>query len=262
MFDAATAPAAGRAVPWEGFINARDLGGLPTRDGRQTRSGAFVRSADPRFVTAAGWQAAYDDGVRTLLDLRNPHEIRPGATAPSPAGTSYAAPAEGPATPPGITRVEVAIDDADDAALWNRIKDAGVNGTPLYYRPFLDAKPQRCAAAIQALAAAAPGTVLYHCAVGRDRTGLITLLLLTLAGVEPAAIADDYAASAPALAPVFSALGLSDQNTYIDGLLARHGTTTRQAVLDLLDGFDTETYLLTAGVAPADLATLRHRLLG
>jgi protein-tyrosine phosphatase len=67
---------ASRNITWEGFANARDLGGLPTRDGRVTRSGLFFRSADLRFVTSAGWQMAAAAGLRTILDLRNDDEIR------------------------------------------------------------------------------------------------------------------------------------------------------------------------------------------
>jgi protein-tyrosine phosphatase len=67
-----------RDISWEGFFNARDLGGLPTRDGRCTRRGALIRLGDLRFVTSIGWQASWDAGVRTILDLRNDDEIRRG----------------------------------------------------------------------------------------------------------------------------------------------------------------------------------------
>jgi hypothetical protein len=61
---------ASREVTWEGFFNARDLGGLPTRDARMSDCGALIRSADPRFVTEAEWRTAHDAGVRTVIDLR------------------------------------------------------------------------------------------------------------------------------------------------------------------------------------------------
>jgi len=53
-----TRPCPDRAVRWEGFYNARDLGGLPTATGAWTRRGRLIRSADTRFITAAGWEAA------------------------------------------------------------------------------------------------------------------------------------------------------------------------------------------------------------
>lgn len=258
-----TASARRRAVDWEGFINTRDLGGLPTLDGRTTRYGVYYRSADPRFVTDAGWSAARAAGLRTVVDLRNDDEIRPGLpNSTEAAGTvRVPPPAGGPAIPPDLSRVEVPIDDIADIALWQRFNTAGLNGTPLYFRPFLEAKPGRVAAAIRALARAAPGGVLFHCAAGRDRTGLVALVLETLAGVEPEAIADDYVHSAIALADVYARIGLADQNPRIAAQLAAHGTTARQAVLDVVADFDAEAYLLSAGVEPTDLDQIRRRLL-
>jgi protein-tyrosine phosphatase len=60
---------------------------------------------------------------------------------------------------------------------WRRVWDEGLDGTPLYYRPFLEEKAERCAAAVAALADARTGGVLVHCGIGRDRAGLVALLL-------------------------------------------------------------------------------------
>jgi protein-tyrosine phosphatase len=68
-----------RHVGWDGFFNARDLGGLPVRGGGRTRRGSLIRSADLRFVTRNGWQQARAAGVRTVVDLRNDEEILPGS---------------------------------------------------------------------------------------------------------------------------------------------------------------------------------------
>jgi protein-tyrosine phosphatase len=125
---------AGRAVRWEGFYNARDLGGLPTVTGSRTRHGRLIRSADVRFVTAAGWQAARDAGIRVVIDLRNPDEA-----------TATARPAD-------VQTVLIPLDDIEDLDLWRRLNSEGLNGTPLYYRPFLDAKPERAAAVRTAIA--------------------------------------------------------------------------------------------------------------
>ncbi|MGH3379601.1 MAG: tyrosine-protein phosphatase, partial [Actinoallomurus sp.] len=95
MRDARSVPAT-REIRWDGFFNARDLGGLPTRAGQTTRHGVFVRSADLRFVTEAGWRAARDYGIRTVLDLRNDDEVMAGpqwwrGRATSPAAQPNAA---------------------------------------------------------------------------------------------------------------------------------------------------------------------------
>lgn len=253
-----------RHITWEGFVNARDLGGLPTRDGRVTRFGAYIRSGDLRFVTETGWQSARDAGVRTIVDLRNDDEIRPqaGQQLTRLAGSAqFAAVAPDALPPPCMHRVQVAIDDIADTVFWRHLNDERLNGTPLYFRPFLDRKPERCAATVSALANAIPGAVIFHCGAGRDRTGMVALLLLALADVEPEAIASDYELSAQALRALFTRMGQPDQGPSIQAALAERGTTARDAILATLHGFDAESYLLTAGVSPASLAAIRDRLL-
>ncbi|WIY04754.1 tyrosine-protein phosphatase [Amycolatopsis mongoliensis] len=250
-----------RAVTWDGFHNTRDLGGLPTRAGRTTRRGAFFRAADLRFVTDAGWAQARESGVRTVIDLRNADEIRPTADSPTAlAGSARFAAAAGVATPAGIERVEVPLDDIDDVEFWRHVNRERLNGTPLYYRLFLDRKAERCAAVMAAIARSAPGGVLFHCGAGRDRTGLVALLLLALAGVGPDAIAADYALSAEPVKALFAEMGTEDQGPAIAAVLAERNTTTAAVIRDTLEGFDAERYLLEAGVHSGDLEDIRRRL--
>jgi hypothetical protein len=229
-----------------------------------TSFGAFVRAADPRFVTAAGWREAHGAGMRTIVDLRNDEEIRPtvGQNPTELAGSARFTPdANGPTAPHGFTRREVPLDDIEDIAFWRDLNERELNGTPLYYRPFLARKAHRCAAAIIALATAPPGGVLFHCGAGRDRTGLIALLLLALADVEPEAIAADYDMSSEHTQALFTAMGQPDQAPYLAALMARRHTTNRAAILELLHDFDAHDYLRTVGVSDHHLDTLRRRLL-
>jgi hypothetical protein len=250
-----------RAVTWEGFHNTRDLGGLPTGAGRATRRGAFFRAADLRFVTEAGWAQARESGVRTVIDLRNADEIRPTTDSPTAlAGSAQFAVAADVTTPAGIDRVEVPLDDIGDVGFWRYVNGERLNGTPLYYPVFLERKAERCAAVFEAIARSAPGGVLFHCGSGRDRTGLVSLLLLALAGVEADAIAADYELSAEALEPLLAELGAQDQRPVIEALLAERGTTAAAVIREILEGFDAERYLLDAGVHRGDLDDIRHRL--
>ena len=201
-----------RHLDWDGCLNVRDLGGLPAAGGRVTRWGAVVRSDSPAGLTPAGWAALRGHGIRTIVDLRNDDE-----RAADPA-----APPDGQA---GITVVHVPLDDLGGAAFWRRIWDDGLDGTPLYYRPFLEQKPERCAAAVAAVADARPGGVLVHCTIGRDRSGLVTLLLLAAAGVAVADIADDWELSNPRLDP------LRDGSPGPAESLARRGLTAREVVV-------------------------------
>lgn len=252
-----------RAVDWDGFFNTRDLGGLPTRSGRATCHGAFFRASDLRFVTDTGWSQAWESGVRTVVDLRNADEIRPFAEE-SPTALAGSAQFEadpvGAVTPPGIDRIEVPLDDIDDVEFWRYVNREQLNGSPLYYRVFLERKAERCAAVITALARSGPGGVLFHCGAGRDRTGLVTLLLLALADVTAEAIAADYDLSTDALKALFSAMGTEDQGPIIHAILAERGTTTHASILSVLEGLDVEQYLFAAGVSGVDLKSIRSRL--
>jgi hypothetical protein len=63
-----------RDLTWDGCLNVRDLGGLPTADGGETRSGAIVRADSVQQLNKAGWQALVDHGIGTVIDLRGDHE--------------------------------------------------------------------------------------------------------------------------------------------------------------------------------------------
>ncbi|GIE28088.1 protein-tyrosine-phosphatase [Actinoplanes italicus] len=231
-----------RHLDWDGCLNVRDLGGLPTRDGRVTRRGEVVRADSLDRLTPAGWAALHAHGVRTVVDLREADERADGIVRPA-----------------GITVVTVPLDDNDDSDFWYRCIDDDIDGTPLYYRPFLERKADRCVAAVRAVARAAPGGVVVHCGIGRDRTGLVSLLLLSLARVTPEAVAADYALSGERLQRYF-ADGRPERGDPVVERLAERGTTIALVLGELLAGFDTETRLIEAGLGDGDVTAVRSRL--
>lgn len=234
-----------RHLDWDGCFNARDLGGLHTSDGRTTRWGALVRSDKLDHLTPKGWEALLAYGIRTVIDLRNDAEI---------ASNSGARPAE-------LVTVHVPLDDVEDTALWSYIWANDLDGSPLYYQPFLERKAARCAAVLAAIAQAEPSGVVFHCGIGRDRTGLISLLLLALAGVIPTEIADDYELSGVRLAPAWVARGVEDQGPLIEAILQRKQTSARALLLAIVDSLDVVDYLRAAGLADATIASIHTRLL-
>ncbi len=234
-----------RRLHWDGCFNVRDLGGLGTADGRSIRWGAVVRSDSVHRLTGAGWDALWAHGVRTIVDLRNGNEIGADA-APRPLG---------------LTTAHVPLDDATDTEFWDYCRANDLDGSPLYFRPFLDRKPDRCAAVIATIAHARPGGVVVHCGVGRDRTGLITMLLLALAGVPPDEIAADYELSSGCLTPLYAALGVDDQGPRIRDILVRKATSARDSIRATLSTFDVDAYLRSAGLGNDDLTAVRARLL-
>jgi protein-tyrosine phosphatase len=253
-----------RVLRWEGFYNARDLGGLPTVTGSRTGYGRLIRSADTRFVTSAGWEAARAAGFRAVIDLRNPDEVTPGSQPAATVGAgTFAVPADRPAAtrPADVRTMLIPLDDIEDFDLWRRLNGEGLNGTPLYYRPFLDAKPERIAAVLTAIARVVDGGVIFHCGAGRDRTGLISLLLLSLAGVTPEAIVADYELTFGQLAPLFAALSLEQDEPDTREYLTSRGTTVSETIAALIRDLDVAGYLAATGVSGADIDTLRRRLL-
>ena len=234
-----------RDLYWDGCFNARDLGGFRTSDGRTTRWGALARADSLDRLTGAGWDALRAHGIRTLIDLRNDEEIE-GRLHPAP---------------PDLATIHVALDDIADEALWRQIWAADLDGSPLYYPLFMRRKPERCAAAVRAVVRAGPGGVLIHCSSGRDRTGLIAMLLLAVAGVVPDDIISDYELSAGKLARLYAELGEEDQGPQIAAVLRRKKTSARAEILSILETVDIPTYLRSAGLDDHDLTAVRARLL-
>jgi hypothetical protein len=148
---------------------------------------------------------------------------------------------------PDLVTVRVEIEDITDTEFVQQWVKTNFWGTPLYYKDALRRWPERHAAVISAIARAGPGGVLFHCIRGYDRTGIIALLLLALAGVTLDDIVADYE------------LSLDPKR---DELLTREHTSVREAMLNTLAGFDVDGYLISGGASEDDLAAVRKRLLG
>lgn len=225
---------ADRHLDWDGCRNVRDLGGLRAAGGRVTRRGAMVRGDAPDRLTPAGWAALRAYGIRTIVDLRNDDERGSDAAL----------------RPPELSTVALPLDGVEDTEFWDVWGGGPEFCTPVYYAPFLERFPQRTARVVAAIAHATPGGVLFHCVGGRDRSGLIAMLLLALAGVSAEDIAADYELSA----------GRVDLDPEVHAFLARRGTTERRLVLSTLASIDVEAHLRAGGLDCGDLAAIRARL--
>jgi protein-tyrosine phosphatase len=239
-----------RRLAWDDCANVRDLGGYPTADGQQTRWGAVVRSDSLAALTPAGRDALLAYGVRAVVDLRLPAEI---AERPNP----FAEPGDH-----GVAYTNVSILDPAAGFPPDTITLAE------NYLWSLDRFDALMAAAMAAIANAPEGGVLFHCAAGKDRTGLVAALLLALVGVPDQAIADDYALTAECLRSRNQAWleHGPGERAEREALLARYAPKV-EVMLEVLAGLrrrygGVEAYLRAAGVADGDLAHLRARLLG
>jgi protein-tyrosine phosphatase len=241
-----------RLLEWEGCLNARDLGGYATEDGRETRWGTVVRSDCPAALTEAGRAALAGYGVRAIVDLRLPAEL---ADDPNP----FAEPGDH-----GIAYTNVSFIDPAAAP------PEAVSTLAEDYLQMLDRYRQGVAETLAAIARAPDdGAVLVHCAAGKDRTGLISALLLGLVDVPAETIAADYAMTAELLRPRERQWleGLDpEERAQREAMLARYAPTA-EVMLAVLEGLGerhggVEPYLRSTGLGQDDLDRLRERLVG
>lgn len=232
-----------RDLDWDGVVNVRDLGGLPTVTGGTTRLGSVIRSANLDNLTTAGWDSLLNYGVRTVIDLRNDHELHPPLVA----------------RPADVTLVRLPLDHFIGPDWYPSVRH--LDGTPRIYPRYLADGARAVAALLTAVASAGPGGVLVHCAIGRDRTGFAAMLLLHLAGVRPDAIAADYELSHERLIPFWPTIGLEDQQPPLVAALETAGTTLRESMLGVLSGFEPRSYLAAAGVDAEIIRVIHSRLI-
>lgn len=245
-----------RTLTWDGCVNVRDLGGIPTEDGATTRPGAVIRSDNIRGLSDEGWRALDDRGVTRIVDLRFPEErdedlprdVDVEVVHISVLGRSIHDDGE------YVGRLNAHLDEVDDVAdhyAWS-------------YVDFLERNRERFGQALAAVAEA-EGPVVIHCAGGKDRTGLVAALLLRLAGVSVAEIGEDYGLSGPNLA------GTRDQ--WLDSApdererRRREKLSTTPAIAmvrvieDVEDRYGSVAgYLEAAGLRPEQIDQLRARL--
>jgi protein-tyrosine phosphatase len=248
-----------RDLVWDGCLNVRDLGGLPTADGRETRFGAIVRADSVRQLTDEGWRSLVDHGIRTVIDLRGDYE-----RVDDP-------PAEVP-----VEVVHVPFLEANEAE-WEEIGeelDAAVAAAPDVatatrdvYLIFLERFRLNVAASVRAIANAPEGGIVVHCAGGKDRTGLLAAFLLHLAGVAGDEIAADYSLSEERLRPRheqwFEAAESEEELERLRRIAQTPAASMTGVFAELERRYGgVESYLRGAGLTTEEIELVRERLRG
>jgi len=168
-----------RRLPLDGIINCRDLGGYPCADGSVTRFGRLYRFGMPKDSSPQDAAALYAQGVRAIVDLRSSMEVKrhPGVFANHPDFKQVNIPLY-EVNPTFIRRAR---------ELWN------------IYQISLERYEKQYAQVFRFLLDASEPTA-FHCHGGKDRTGIVAAILLSLAGVSREDIIADYCVSATYLA--------------------------------------------------------------
>ena len=256
-------------VDLEGAANVRDVGGLPTVDGRTTRPGVLLRADNLQDLSETDVRRLVGElGVRTVVDLRSTGELH--LTGPGPLrGTDVAH--------HHLSLIPEYKSDSDRDEVGravpskvDRSERAGVTRTDMtgYYVGYLEDAGDKVGAALRLLADPGSGTTLVHCAAGKDRTGVVVALALSLVGVTREAVVADYVRSAERVEAVLGRLKAAP--TYAEELAEATVDDVRPeagSMERLLDHVDREYggvhgFALAVGVDEETIARLGARLVG
>jgi protein-tyrosine phosphatase len=177
-----------------GVRNFRDIGGLPTADGRRVGHGRLFRSGHLAHTTDSDAEFLASLGLHTIFDFRNAADIK----------------LEGPDVAlPGVRNINMPLSDpASGAEFWGIVRDGDLDAlrkilgdgkaaqrmVDAYVRIILD-RTEEHGRMLELLAEEESVPALLHCAAGKDRAGTSIAIILLALGVERAAIEADYLAS-------------------------------------------------------------------
>jgi protein-tyrosine phosphatase len=171
-----------RFVPVEGCFNFRDMGGYPALGGRTVRRGRVYRSDALHRLTEDGTKTFAALGIATVIDLRAPAEVAQRAWRP----------------PPGWAGRWLHVPLRSTVPDWAAYSEAQLEAPGFAATHYLETAERGQAAlreVIEIIAKPARLPAVFHCAAGKDRTGIVAALILSLLGVPAELVADDYSLS-------------------------------------------------------------------
>ena len=197
----------GALIELDGTLNFRDLGGWVTADGRhQVTRGVLYRSDRLSDLSDDDHAHLEQLGIETVVDLRYDAEAAQHPSRLWATVRHHLRCGMGGELADQRSFIERALDGDYDG-----ITDADVGES---YVDLLTGYASSLGAAVEAILVGGPG--LFHCTAGKDRTGLLAMLILRTVGVAVDDVLTDFALSNPyraerriaQLAPVFAARGL------------------------------------------------------
>ncbi|MFD8769479.1 tyrosine-protein phosphatase [Microbacterium oxydans] len=240
-------------------VNLRDLGGIMI-DGGVLREGLAIRTDDLAYVTSEVADELVAGGLSAIIDLRSPLEV--SVTGRGPLG----------AHPVGYHHLPLIADVG--ASMGDKAPELSHEAMGLMYRRMVEGAAPQLVIALNVIAHT-PGTAAFHCAAGRDRTGVLAAMLLLALGATDDDIVTDYARTsdnmvaimartAPVMGAMWRALGfdaaaLENGSSLLEGSM----DVSMRSLLDTLraEHGDPLTPLRAAGLSNATIARLRERAL-
>jgi len=214
------------------------LGGYPVSGGSFTAYGRFIRSDAPTTLTEGDIRLLEENRITTVVDLRTEAEAE---------------------AMPCACRGLPTVHYYNISMFGGAILPASVEEIPSYYLGMV--KDHHTIAEIMHLMAASPAGVLYHCAAGKDRTGVLTALLLSLAGVSEADIQTDYQASLPLVLPLLKRIQAEDPNFPMQVSIPRPENMKVFLEMFYKKYNSTITYLSNIGMTEEEISLLKKKMI-
>lgn len=242
-----------KRIPMDGPKNFRDLGGYINKEGKLIGFHKLYRADGLSELTASDIEKLRIMGIKTIVDLRSKTEQ---AMAPDivPEGVTYRS------CPMMNEEIKVSDKEQDVGAF----KKSLITG----YITMIDEAPGLIARAVTAvIQGLGEGGVVFHCTAGKDRTGILAAVLLTLLDAYEEDIIADYEVTHTynekginAKVKKLAELNHVEHKVIDDAMLSSHPETIK-AVLDKLGSFSVSEWLMKNGVEKVELEQLKSQVL-
>jgi protein-tyrosine phosphatase len=246
----ADAPPYERHIALEDGLNFRDLGGYETADGRRVHWRRFFRAGGLSQLTEADREVLRALGIATVVDLRSTAEWEAGRF-----------PVEH--LPVRFHHLPL-IEEILDPTRYEVVQGMLI----ARYREIADIGAANIARAVEIVADPASHPVVVHCLAGKDRTGVLVAVILSLLGVPDETVVADYALSQAAMAELRArarAAGRLDESRpseMIEEVFSAAPRTMEGLLAALRQDYGSvEGYARAAGVSAGTIDQLRRALL-
>jgi protein-tyrosine phosphatase len=232
-----------------GYVNFRDLGGHATSSGHHVRRGRVYRSDSLAHVEPSDVLHLVEErGITTVIDLRREHEVEAAPLAALEAAGVRVVHQSliDPAVPPLQTS------DIVDGTLADR------------YVSILDTSGDQFVSVVRMIADRANHPMVFQCAAGKDRTGLVAAIVLGLLGVDDETIATDYAASATVVDMLLARLHARAPDREPPGprIMSAEASTMHAALDWMRDRYGSvEGYTRAHGLTSEEIGALRDAMI-
>lgn len=231
------------------LYNARDLGGLRTAFGKRTAFRRFVRSDEPSMLSDEDFEALLSYPIRTVIDLRSEEEA-------NRRGTPFM-------NHPSILYKNISIFESDPESDNDPTVQVALRHTlGELYIFLLQTRKIQLAEVFRQIIDAPEGAILFHCTHGKDRTGIIAALLLSLVQVLRQDIITNYSVTYEYIRTIVDPkIALMPSQTHH---ILKSDAENMAEFLDFLDSHyqgQSALYLMSIGFSESDIGILRSRIL-